>query len=94
MHCAISCLNFFFLVGKLVTSFSIPSNWSKLKSFPAGNDFDKLKSIQGIRVYMTFMVIGVHASLAVGALPSSNPNFFEEVKTNNLFKSKPLCSVF
>ncbi|XP_074037425.1 O-acyltransferase like protein isoform X2 [Leptinotarsa decemlineata] len=65
--------------GKLVTTFSIPSNWNKLTSTPTGPDFEKLRGVQGIRVYMTIVVIGVHTAVALVASPILNPRYTENM---------------
>lgn len=63
-----------------MTKFSIPSNWDKLKQIPAGGDFEKLKSIQGLRVYLSIMVVAVHTCLTFSAIPVSNTQWLEEVQ--------------
>nr|CAI5857513.1 unnamed protein product [Callosobruchus analis] len=65
--------------GKIITAFSIASNWTKLKSENKSPEAEKLRCVQGIRVYMTFMVILVHTILSVAAIPIGNPKFIEEV---------------
>ncbi|CAG9821311.1 unnamed protein product [Phaedon cochleariae] len=73
---------------KFVTAFSIPTNWNKLKSVPTGEDFDKLKSVQGIRVYMTVLVIMVHTSITFVGVPLINPRFFEQSNDNPDFTTE------
>lgn len=60
-------------------AFSIINNWKKLRSIPSGPDFERLKPVQGLRVYMSIMVVIVHAVLAQVAIPVSNPKFLEDV---------------
>nr|CAH7730472.1 unnamed protein product [Callosobruchus chinensis] len=71
--------------GKIITAFSIASNWTKLKSENKSPEAEKLRCVQGIRVYMTFMVILVHTILSVAAIPIGNTKFIEELNHRNDF---------
>ncbi|CAH1959032.1 unnamed protein product [Acanthoscelides obtectus] len=64
--------------GTMITAFSVPSNWTKLKSENKSPAAEKLKCVQGIRVYMTFLVILVHTLLSVTGSPIANTKFIEE----------------
>ncbi|VEN42015.1 unnamed protein product [Callosobruchus maculatus] len=71
--------------GKIITAFSIASNWTKLKSENKSPEAEKLKCVQGIRVYMSFLVILVHTIVSVTAIPIGNPKFIEELNNRNDF---------
>ncbi|KAG5866007.1 hypothetical protein JTB14_018187 [Gonioctena quinquepunctata] len=73
--------------GKIVTSFSIPSNWNRLKSIPTSKDYEKLQSVQGLRVYMTFIVVAVHTGVSFTAVPVLNPKFIENMNDTPDFSS-------
>ncbi|CAG9863719.1 unnamed protein product [Phyllotreta striolata] len=82
-------------VGKFVVAFSLPSNWKKLKSVPSGYDFDRLKPVQGLRVYMSIMVVAVHAAVAQVGVPIINTKFIEDMNDSPDFISNfPKRAVF
>ncbi|CAH1107188.1 unnamed protein product [Psylliodes chrysocephalus] len=81
--------------GKLLVAFSIINNWKKLRSIPSGPDFERLKPVQGLRVYMSIMVVIVHAILAQVAIPVSNPKFLEDMNDSpDLLSNFPKRAVF
>ncbi|XP_056632174.1 nose resistant to fluoxetine protein 6-like [Diorhabda sublineata] len=83
------------MCGRLILAFSIKNNWTKLKSVPTGPTFEKLRSVQGLRVYMSIVIIVVHAVLGQFAIPNDNPKFFEDNNDNpNIFNEVPKRSVF
>ncbi|CAH1235888.1 unnamed protein product [Diabrotica balteata] len=65
--------------GKIILSFSIMSNWNKLKTVPTGPKFERLRPVQGLRVYLSILVILVHTGLSQVAIPVTNPKFLEDI---------------
>lgn len=63
---------------KILTIFSIKHNWQLLLAQSRSDDAD-LKFIDVFRVFATFGVIQNHCVLYSFMMPSSNPNFIEEV---------------
>ncbi|KAJ8927037.1 hypothetical protein NQ314_020600 [Rhamnusium bicolor] len=65
--------------GRIITSFSIPKNWQRLKSTSNNPDFIKLRSIQGIRFYNMICVILCHNIMISFAGPVANTKYIENV---------------
>ncbi|XP_044753949.1 nose resistant to fluoxetine protein 6-like [Coccinella septempunctata] len=63
--------------GKLVSCFSIPKNWERLKTIEWTPENYKLKGVHGFRFYNMFLVIAVHAAVLCVAGPISNTKFIE-----------------
>lgn len=45
----------------LITSFSLLSNWEKFKRFPTSPDYQRLKSMQGLRCMIMLSIIVGHS---------------------------------
>ncbi|XP_030767536.1 O-acyltransferase like protein-like [Sitophilus oryzae] len=65
--------------GKLLSAFSITKNWIRLKTVNSNKELEKLRPIQGIRVYNAAIVVAVHTILSVIAAPVSNTKFVESI---------------
>lgn len=61
-------------------SFSLISNLEKLCKVEGNDDYNKLKSIQGIRFYNMLLIIAIHSLLSTNLIYISNPSDVEEVE--------------
>ncbi|CAH0550013.1 unnamed protein product [Brassicogethes aeneus] len=80
--------------GKIMSMFSLTRNWIRLKAVKETPDVERLRCLQGIRVYNLVLVIFSHTVLANLAIPVSNTKYPETVteKFLNIFLSSgPLC---
>ncbi|XP_050294187.1 O-acyltransferase like protein-like [Anthonomus grandis grandis] len=80
--------------GKFVAAFSITRNWIRLKTVNSTPEIERLRHIQGIRVYNTALVILCHTLLGFVGAPVANTRFTETMHLKNarvFFSSGPLC---
>ncbi|XP_050294047.1 nose resistant to fluoxetine protein 6-like isoform X2 [Anthonomus grandis grandis] len=71
-------------VGLLISAFSVPKNWERLRSTDPSSDHRKLRSIQGIRFYNMICVIMSHTIMGILGGPVSNPLYTEQSTTKVL----------
>lgn len=62
-----------------MASLSLTSNWSKLCNIDGNEDYNRLKSIQGIRFYNMLLIIIVHTLFSFTINYLSNPIEVEKV---------------
>ncbi|CAG9821312.1 unnamed protein product [Phaedon cochleariae] len=72
------------IAGQLITAFSIPKNWNRLKSINSNQDAEKLRSIQGMRFYNMICVILCHTVMITFAVPVANPKYTENMTNEPL----------
>ncbi|XP_023311576.1 O-acyltransferase like protein-like [Anoplophora glabripennis] len=63
--------------NKFMMALSLTSNWRKICNIEGNEDYNKLKSIQGIRFYNMLLIIAVHSLLSYNIIYLSNPNDLE-----------------
>lgn len=63
--------------------FSLKESWKKIMTTSNNDEFNRLKSIQGIRVFTMNGVIASHVILMMTLLFSTNPEILEEVSDLN-----------
>ncbi|KAF5301327.1 hypothetical protein FQA39_LY10725 [Lamprigera yunnana] len=73
--------------GKVITCFSLPKNWDRLRAESTNSDATKLRVINGLRVYTMFLVIMTHSFLLT-IMIAHNPQFVE------IMTSDPMYIVF
>ncbi|XP_066150437.1 nose resistant to fluoxetine protein 6-like [Euwallacea fornicatus] len=81
-------------MGKIVLAFSITRNWIRLNTIKLTPEVEKLRFIQGLRVYNTALVILSHTVVSYIALPVANPQFVETMTKKYalvFLSSGPLC---
>ncbi|KAL1502200.1 hypothetical protein ABEB36_007376 [Hypothenemus hampei] len=81
-------------LNKIFAACSITRNWIKLKTIKTTLEIEKLRHIQGIRVYNTALVIFVHSILGFLASPVGNTRYVETMHEKNailFISSGPLC---
>lgn len=94
-----------FSVGKIMTCFSITSNFYRLRKIKETEDTKSLKVIQGIRFLNMVLVIACHYVMVSIAGPISNTKFVETVSEENkksfehhytfsLFSSQTISRIF
>lgn len=66
---------------RILTIFSIRRNW-KILSAPTKSDVRELRFIDALRTLIMFGVIHNHCSMFSIIVPSENPMFIDEVRTN------------
>ncbi|KAF5301328.1 hypothetical protein FQA39_LY10726 [Lamprigera yunnana] len=69
--------------GKVITCFSLPKNWDRLRAESTNSDATKLRVINGIRVYTMFLVIMTHTCVAA-IMTAHNPKFVETMTSDPL----------
>lgn len=65
--------------------FSVLENWDKATAQNSSADFQRLKSIQGIRFYDAILVIVCHTKLTIARIYVDNVEDVEKVTTFYLF---------
>ncbi|CAG9766405.1 unnamed protein product [Ceutorhynchus assimilis] len=81
-------------MGMVLGACSITKNWIRLKTIKNTPEIEKLRCIQGIRVYNTILVILTHTILGFVAAPVANTRYTEtmpEKYARVFFASGPLC---
>ncbi|KAJ8925659.1 hypothetical protein NQ315_009504 [Exocentrus adspersus] len=80
--------------NRIIKSFSLLSNWKKLTKVNAGEDFQKLKSIQGIRFLCMVLIIGLHTSVSYAVVYISNPEGVAEFAGHPVMQYVSVASLF
>ncbi|XP_066249163.1 nose resistant to fluoxetine protein 6-like [Euwallacea similis] len=81
-------------MGRIILACSITRNWIRLNTVNVTPEIEKLRFIQGLRVYNTVLVVLTHTILGYIAFPVANPRYIETMyeKFAALFlTSGPLC---
>ncbi|XP_030766855.1 O-acyltransferase like protein-like [Sitophilus oryzae] len=80
--------------GKLLSAFSITKNWIRLKTVNSTKEVEKLRCIQGMRLYNTCLVVMSHTALSLIGPPVANTKYPESMHQNPgrlIFSSGPIC---
>ncbi|KAK9891018.1 hypothetical protein WA026_013351 [Henosepilachna vigintioctopunctata] len=70
-------------VNKYIKIFSFTNTWRNINKQNRGEDFDRLRSIQGIRTLTNGIVILTHNYIALTVTFSYNPEYVERLTTNS-----------
>lgn len=63
----------------VLVKFSLKENWKKITKTEGTGDFNRLKSIQGLRVLTNIGVMSIHCGLAILVEFYKNPEVLEKV---------------
>lgn len=66
-------------LGNILSKFSLKESWRKISKTTGDEDFCRLKSIQGIRVFTMMEIIQIHNLLSAVFPYYLNPEYYEEV---------------
>ncbi|CAH0550005.1 unnamed protein product [Brassicogethes aeneus] len=69
-------------VNKYIKSFSVLHNWESALQKNTNPDFQRLKSLQGIRTIGMFLVVMCHANLSIGSTYIRNTKYLEDLFDN------------
>ncbi|KAF2884300.1 hypothetical protein ILUMI_21862 [Ignelater luminosus] len=71
-------------VGKILTCFSLPKNWDRLRTISNSPDAVALRPFNAIRFYNMCLVITAHTSMANMGIPTLNLQYFEKLTEDPL----------
>ncbi|KAL1398434.1 hypothetical protein pipiens_008970 [Culex pipiens pipiens] len=75
----------------VVSSFSVRRNWNRLTEQPTSELYREFGYIDGLRVFTSVFVLGIHCLMIAGIIPLSNPEYTEEVLKNPFLVD--LCTI-
>lgn len=68
----------------VVSSFSVRRNWTRLLEQPSGELYGDLGYIDGLRVFVSVLVMAIHCLMVSGIFPLQNPEYTEDMLLNPL----------